>query len=119
MGREHFSEILNRPPPADQADIQMAVIYLDVNTAPPEKVAVKSLKNGKAPGEDNLNAELFKADPEFTAEVLQPLFTDIWEGKNVPDDWMEGIIIKIPKKDALSNCNNGLELPFCPSQAKF
>ena len=87
----------------------MAEVDLDINTAPLEKVeikaVVKSLKNGKAPGKDNLNAELFKADPEFTAEVLQPLFTDIWEGKKLPDDWTMGIIIKIPKKGALSNCN--------------
>ena len=98
---EHCSEILNRPPPADQADIQMAEVD---QVAPPEKVeikaGVKSLKNGKAPGKDNLNAELFKADPEFTAEVLQPLFTDIWEVKKLPDDWTEGIIIKMPKKGA-------------------
>ena len=51
---------------------------LDLNTAPPEKeeimATIGSLKNGKAPGQDSLSAELFKAEPEFAAQVLQPLF---------------------------------------------
>ena len=54
---------------------------LELKTAPPEKeeimAAIRSLKNGKAPGQDSLSAELFKADPEFAAEVLQPLFAAI------------------------------------------
>jgi hypothetical protein len=41
----------------------------------------RSIKNGKTPGQDNLNAELFKVDPELAAEVRQPLFTSIWEVK--------------------------------------
>ena len=68
--------------------------------------AIRSLKNGKAPGEDSLNAELFKAEPEFAAQVLEPLFAAIWEKKQLPDDWAEGVIVKISKTSALSNCNN-------------
>ena len=68
--------------------------------------AIRSLKNGKAPGEESLNAELFKAEPEFAAQVLEPLFAAIWEKKQLPDDWAEGVIVKIAKKGALSNGNN-------------
>ena len=39
-------------------------------------------KRGKAPGHDNLDAELFKAEPEFAAHVIPPLFAD----KQLPDD---------------------------------
>lgn len=39
-----------------------------------------------------------KADPELAAEVLVPLFTAIWERKDIPDDWSEGVIISIPEK---------------------
>ncbi|KAL0187117.1 hypothetical protein M9458_018787, partial [Cirrhinus mrigala] len=75
-------------------------------------------KKSKAPGYDNLNAELFKADPDLAATILQPLFRTIWERKQVPDDWNKGIIVKIPKKGALSDCNNwrGITLLSVPSK---
>jgi hypothetical protein len=53
-----------------------------------------------------LNAELFKEDPALAAEILQPLFTSIWEGKIIPDDWTKAIIIKLAKRGTLSDCNN-------------
>jgi len=71
---EHFSEVLNRPPPNTEAEVQHPDNDLDVSTAPPEKeeimAAIRSLKNGKSPGQDSLCAELFKAEPEFAAQVL-------------------------------------------------
>ena len=93
-GTEHFSEVLNRPPPPPtEADIQEAETDLDVNTDPPGKeeiiAAIKSLKNGKFPGQDNLSTEVFKADPQLAADLLQPLFADIWEGMKLPEDWRE------------------------------
>ncbi|RUS74991.1 hypothetical protein EGW08_017258 [Elysia chlorotica] len=107
---EHFREVLNRPPPTAEADIHFAEVDLDINTEPPEKAeierAIKSLKSGKAPGQDNLNAELFKVDPALAAEIIKPLFASIWEKKELPKDWTEGIIVKIPKKGARSDCNN-------------
>ena len=105
-----------------EADIQEAEVDLEVDTGPPEIEeiisSIKSLKNGKAPGQDSLNAELFKADPELAAKALKPLFTAIWKEKKVPDDWTKGIIVKIPKMGALSNCNNwrGITLLSIPSK---
>ena len=107
---EHFKEVLNRPQPTVVPNIQEASIDLDVNTDVPTRreviQAINSLKNGKAPGNDNLNAELFKADPELAATILTPLFTKIWEQEETPSDWSTGVIIKIPKKGSLSDCNN-------------
>ena len=80
--------------------------------------AIRTLKNGKSPGPDNLDAELFKADPELAATIIQPLFTAIWEGEKVPDDWTKGEIVKIPNKGALDYCNNwrGITLLSVPSK---
>ena len=63
---EQFREILNRPPPAvpEKEEISKAIM---------------SLKNSKAPGHNNLNTELFMADPELAATILQTLFAAIWE----------------------------------------
>lgn len=107
---EHFKDVLNRPLPTIETTIQVAETDLDVNTVPPSKqeiiTAIKSLKNGEVPGQDNLNTELFKDDPELTSKILQSLFTVMWEEEQGPDDWTKGVIIKIPKKGALNDYNN-------------
>ena len=119
---EHFRELLNRPQPIVVLNIQEAATNLDISTDVPTRreiiQAINSLKNGKAPGHDNLNAELFKADPELAATILTPLFTKIWELKEIPTDWSRGVIIKIPKKGSLSDCNNwrGITLLSVPSK---
>ena len=57
----HFSEVLNRPPPIIEEEEQDPDTDLDVSDTPPEKeeimAAIRSLKNGKTPGQDSLNAE--------------------------------------------------------------
>ena len=119
---EHFKEVLNRPAPEEEPDISEAEEDLSVDTGPPKKeefiAAIKSLRNHKAPGKDRLNAELFKADALTTANILQPLFNTIWDRRKIPDDWNQGIIIKIPKKGALSECSNwhGIILLSTPSK---
>ena len=119
---EHFKDILNRPSPDETANIPEADEDLDIDTTPPKRgeivAAIKTLRSGKSPGQDNLNAELFKTDPELSATILKPLFTVIWEGEQVPDDWTKGEIVKIPKKGALNDCNNwrGITLLSVPSK---
>ncbi|CAG2209128.1 unnamed protein product [Mytilus edulis] len=75
-----------------------AIQDLEININLPDRqeiiTAITLLKNGKSPGQDNLNAELFEVDPELAAEILQSLFTSIWEGKIIPDDWTKGIHCK-------------------------
>lgn len=45
---EHFSEVLNKPPPTAEADAKEAEHDLDINTAPPDKekiiLIIKSLQ---------------------------------------------------------------------------
>ena len=52
---------------------------------------IKSLQNGKAPGHDILDTELFRADPQLSATILQPLFAATWKGEKVPADWTNGV----------------------------
>ena len=67
-------------------DIQPAERDLEIETSPPKKAEIKAaiatLRNNKAPGTDSLCAEVFKTDPETAAEILHPLFVEIWEKKN-------------------------------------
>ena len=103
-------------------NIQEAATDLDISKDVPTRreiiQAINSLKNGKAPGHDNLNAELFKADPELAAPIMTSLFTKIWEHEEIPIDWSRGLIVKISKKWSLSDCNNwqGITLLSVPSK---
>ena len=83
---EHFNEMLNRPELQHPADIQPAERYLEIETFPPDKAEIKAaidtLRNYKAPGTDSLCADVFKTDTETAAEILHPLFVEIWKKKN-------------------------------------
>jgi hypothetical protein len=120
--KEHFEEVLNRSDPVSPAEIKDPAEDLNIDTDPPTRAeilsAIKTLKNRKAPGEDHLNAELLKADPEAAADVLLPLFKLIWERNTIPEDWRKGSIIKIPKKGNLAECGNwrGITLLSVPSK---
>ena len=107
---EHFKEVLNRPAPEEEPDIPETEEDLSVDSRQPKKeeiiAVINSLGNHKAPGKDHLNAELFKAHALTTESILQPLFNTIWDRRKIPDDWNQGIIIKIPKKGSLPEFSN-------------
>ena len=65
-----------------------------------------TLRSGKAAGPDEIPAEAIKADIETAVQMLFSLFSKIWEKEEVPSQWKEGIIIKLPKKGDLRDCSN-------------
>ena len=107
---EHFSNLLNRPPPTHPPDIQPAVNDLDINCDPPTEeeieLALNKLKNGKAAGGDFIPPEALKADVPTTTRALHSLFQKVWDAEKSPKEWKEGHLIKLPKKGDLRNCNN-------------
>jgi hypothetical protein len=76
--KEHFQEVLSRKDPDELAIIHEAPMDLEIDTDPSSKLeiqkAIKSLKNKKAPGTDQLNTELFKIDPVVAVNMLHPVF---------------------------------------------
>ncbi|CAH8542902.1 unnamed protein product [Schistosoma haematobium] len=103
-------------------DIEAAHIDLPIDVNPPTteeiRMAVRQIKNGKAAGPDNIPAEALKSDIEATTSMLYLLFKKIWEEEQVPMDWKEGHLIKIPKKGDLSKCENyrGITLLSIPGK---
>jgi hypothetical protein len=83
---------------------------LNINVKPPSKpeinLAIRQMKNGKAGGNDGIVSEILKADIILSTEILFPSFQDVWEQEKFPLDWKERIIVKMPKKGDLGNCNN-------------
>jgi hypothetical protein len=111
LGRwtEHFESVLNRPIPSNPPSFSTGP-QLDISTEPPTMVeiltAIDGQKNNKACGEDGVKAELFKVVPRETSKILGKLFEKIWQEERVPEDWLRGLIAKIPKKGDLKDCNN-------------
>ena len=97
MRVSQFNNVLNRPPPTTEGDIQDTDLMLKTSQREEIMAASRFFKNRKNPDQDKQNADLFKVDPEIAAEVLQPLFEAIWDKKQLPDDLMEGTIVKIQK----------------------
>ena len=64
------------------------------------------MKNGKVAGPDGIPAEALKADVNSSVEMLYSLFEEIWEKEDIPAEWKEGYLIKIPKKGVLSRGDN-------------
>ena len=107
---EHFKELLNRPRPESTPDIPPAEEELPMNCEAPSKAeirkAIASLKCGKAAGPDEIPAEVLKADIDTSVNILHKLFCTIWEQEDIPTEWKEGILVTLPKKGNLSECNN-------------
>ena len=108
--REHFQQILNRPDPATFADITEAEEDLDIDMGAIQlqevRDAIHKLKNGKAPGQDGVCAEMLKAEEQVTPRILQRILQDVWDTEEIPEDWKKGVVVKLPKKGDLGNCNN-------------
>ena len=115
---EHFKEVLSKEPPQnpitimdddeEKLDFQEAIEEI-VDTEPTlgeVKEAVRKLKNGKAPGIDNITAELPKTDIEFSTIKIHELLSKIWKFEVIPEAWKKGLIIKLPKKGNLKDCKN-------------
>jgi hypothetical protein len=83
---------------------------LQISIRPPSKreiiETIKAMKKRKAAGINNIPAEILQVGPHLSAEMLYPLFMDIWKEERCPKDWKEGIIVKILKKGDYRNCNN-------------
>ena len=80
------------------------------------KHAIGHIQNGKAAGPDGIPADALKGDT--SVEMLYSLFDEIWEKEEIPAEWKEGYLIKIPKKGDLSHCDNfrGITLLSVPGK---
>ena len=66
--------------------------------------AIRKLKNNKAPGTDEVPAELLKANPTKSATALHEHITAAWNNEEFPNEWKRGTIVKIPKKGDCAQC---------------
>lgn len=60
--------------------------------------AINTLKNNKAPGDDKINAELWKAGSRELKTQILKLTQQKSKEKTIPDGWNESLICPIYKK---------------------
>ena len=64
------------------------------------------MKVGKAPGADNIPAELLKYGGKELVALMSSLCQKIWETKTWPDEWTTSLIILLPRKGNPQKCQN-------------
>ena len=70
------------------------------------KAAVQSLKKGKSVGVNNIPAELVQAGGEDVITTLMTICNMIWQTREWPTPWTQSLVITLPKKGNLQQCQN-------------
>ena len=70
------------------------------------EAAVQSLKKGKSAGVDNIPEELVQAGGEDVITALTTICNKIWQTGEWPTPWTQSLVITLPKKGNLQQCQN-------------
>ena len=125
--KEHFLKVLNRPAPRDTGEIDdedvipesEAIIDGNVPTKAEIYAAFKEMRNETAGGVDSLTFEILKTDLEPPVDFLRYFLQKVWKKEQIPEDWQRGLIVKLPKKDDPTECNNWRGKTLMVVAAKF
>ena len=64
------------------------------------------MKKGKSAGVDNIPAELVQAGGEGVITTLMTICNKIWQTGEWPTPWTQSLVITLPKKGNLQQCQN-------------
>uniref|UniRef100_A0A1B0CKX3 Reverse transcriptase domain-containing protein n=2 Tax=Lutzomyia longipalpis TaxID=7200 RepID=A0A1B0CKX3_LUTLO len=106
---EYFQVLLNagdEPVVQDEEDMVADGREVEPPTLEDVVKAIQSLKNHKAPGEDNIPAELVKYGGDELHKRIYGLIRKIWVTGKMPDDWNVAVIVPIYKKGDRLDCAN-------------
>ena len=76
------------------------------------EAAVQSLRKGKSAGVDNIPAELVQADGEDVITTLTTICNKVWQMEEWPTLWAQSLVITLPKKGNLQQCQNYQMISF-------
>ena len=66
--------------------------------------AIRSMKNGKATGPDDIPAEILKALDEENTDIITSLCNKIYNNGLIPSEMKQSVFITLPKKPKTQNC---------------
>jgi hypothetical protein len=70
------------------------------------EIAIAKLKKCKAPGSDQIPAELIRAGSQILLSEIHKLINPVWNKEEIPDQWKESITVSVHKKGDKTDCNN-------------
>ena len=79
---------------------------------------LRNLKNSKTGGSDGIVGELLKYGGFGMVDLLEQLFSVIWQEEIVPRQWREGLIVNIFKKGDREDPANYRGIPCLVLQEK-
>ena len=105
---DYFKKLWNEKTSDNQAEIDTSIdddrntnelsYQHDTITQEELDTVLKLLKNGKSPGEDNINSELYKYAPKEFKQRLLKFLNEIYYQQHIPNEWRNAIVIPIYKK---------------------
>ena len=116
--RDYFSDLLN-PVNATPIQIHEEQVGEDIQiTEADVNAVIKSLKTGKAPGEDDIRPEMLKAMNIYGVRWLTRVCKVACSTGQAPKQWQTSVIIPIHKKGDKRKCTNyrGISLISVPGK---
>ncbi|KAF2880277.1 hypothetical protein ILUMI_25900 [Ignelater luminosus] len=94
--KNYFENLLNRETNNENENIVVNQLQEEIPVDPPTinegQNAISALRNGKAPGIDNMPSELLKLDSGNLLKAIHTLIEKIWNEEYIPSDWNRSII---------------------------
>ncbi|KAL5479252.1 hypothetical protein EMCRGX_G022749 [Ephydatia muelleri] len=111
--RSHFNRVLNTT--ASSYDDSVFNIIpqqpiMEELARPPTveevRCALSQVKCNRAAGKDGIPAELLIYGGEQALTFLHTICTEVWSSEMIPKEWVDSIIVPLPKKGNLQLCDN-------------
>ena len=106
------------------ADMELAeMLRNSISSDPPSleevRFAVEHLPSGKAPGGDDICAELYKHGGDESIRVLHHICVLIFEHETWPDEWAESTVVALFKKGIITDPDNYRGISLTAHAAKI
>jgi hypothetical protein len=70
------------------------------------EIVIVEFKSYNSRSNDQIPAEMSKAEGEILCSEIQRLTCSIWNKEELPEQWKESIIVSVHKKGDKTDCNN-------------
>lgn len=69
------------------------------------EIVIAKLQKYESPGSDHVPAELIQPGGETVHSEIHKFITSVWNKEELPDRWMESIVVPIQKKGGKTECS--------------